>query len=78
MEWNEINLSMLEAACKCGDEGRSHLNEFCEFGAVKIGEQELDVDIVEEIYVPGYEPESPNSIILSLIAEIRQLRASSV
>lgn len=74
---DDTTLAILEAACTLGPgEDRTHLQDFLNFGTVEIGSQPLDDegDIVENIYVPGYEPWSEHDVIRDLIAEIRRLR----
>lgn len=78
-----VTLAALDAACRCDNEdGRGHLFEFLEFGA-EVAERELLSDpdsqgapIYEVTYKPGREPHSPQTVILSLIAEIERLRAA--
>lgn len=70
-------LTDLRAACTISD-GRTHLGEFCDRHAVEVGEVAVSDGYeipgsVEVIHVPGYEPESPQSIICDLIDEIDKL-----
>ena len=81
---DEVTLALLRAACSINDDtGRTHLQDFLDFGSQPIrstllnaGEVEAGgVAIYEIEHAPGTEPFSEHGVIAALIDEIERLRA---
>ena len=78
---DDTTLVMLAEACRINpDLGRTTLGDFLDMGARVKSETLLDDDgapvyLVE--HEPGFEPFSPNDVILALVAEIQRLRGTA-
>ena len=80
---DRATLTLLRAACEINeDTGRTHLQDFLQFGAVEtdrvlLNEDEVEEDgipIYEVYHEPGTEPWSEHGVIVSLVDEILRLR----
>lgn len=70
-----VTLGALAAACEPDDgDGRSHLFDFLDFGAVEKTRTEIEPDVVEVTFEEGREPYSVHEVILALLAEIDRQR----
>lgn len=80
---DETTLTLLVAACEINpDTGQSHLLDFLDMGTrersrtiVSDGvDEDEDGMIVHVEYEPGFEPYSPQQVIVALVDEVRRLR----
>lgn len=79
---DDTTLALLEAACTINpDNGRTNLGAFLDMGS----RMKSRTDVTDEVegasatvyfteYEEGYEPHSPISVILALIAEVQRVR----
>lgn len=75
---DDVTLAALQAACECDEEdGRSHLFDFLEFGAVEQSRTQVDSNVFEVTYEPGRAPWSTHQVIVALIAEVQRLRVDA-
>lgn len=74
---DDVTLAMLQAACAADPaDGRSHLFDFLDFGALENTRTEIGPATFEVTYEPGRAPWSVHEVITALILEIQRLRGA--